>query len=187
MCRSQPCCCHLIKVEYVQSRRVYNWHGSSKLTRLDEHVPNMEQIFQHNWTGALAIYATSPAQPLLTQVIKGVGQHSSKSSKGVWLKAASHARLRLHESEGSGSVLEVHLQEHLLLQCPLLAEQLSLCLIPSGSTSAGSILVLNPKQQVRVAVVNVQRTYACVDAVLALPCTFHPSSLQQLHFPWQAV
>lgn len=114
-----------------------------------------QQIYQHNWTGALALYVTSPAQPLLNPAaVKGVS-HNSKASKGSWLKAASHARLRLveHEEQQEGqhsitSLLELRLQENLLLQCPLLEEHLSLCVIPSSSTAnSGSILVLRTKQQ----------------------------------------
>jgi hypothetical protein len=114
-----------------------------------------QPIYQHNWTGALALYVTSPAQPLLNPaVVKGVS-HNTKGSKGTWLKAASHARLRLveHQEQQDGQhsitpMLELRLQEHLLLQCPLLELQLSLCIIPSSSTAnSGSILVLRAKQQ----------------------------------------
>jgi hypothetical protein len=114
-----------------------------------------QPIYQHNWTGALALYVTSPAQPLLNPAaVKGIS-HNTKGSKGSWLKAASHARLRLveHEQQHAGqhsitSMLELRLQENLLLQCPLLQDQLSLCIIPSSSTAnSGSILMLRTKQQ----------------------------------------
>jgi hypothetical protein len=117
-----------------------------------------QPIYQHNWTGALALYVTSPAQPLLNPAaVKGVS-HNSKGSKGSWLKAASHARLRLveHEEQHEGqpiitSMLELRLQENLLLQSLLLENHLDMCLIPSStSANSGSILVLRTKQQQQV-------------------------------------
>jgi hypothetical protein len=149
-----------------------------------------QPIYQHNWTGALALYVTSPAQPLLDPaIVKGVS-HNTKVSKGTWLKAASHARLRLveHEEQHEGqnsitSMLELHLQENLLLQCPLLEQHLSLCIIPSSSTAnSGSILVLRTKQQQEQqqqqvgcqrmhAVVGVSATYvACTASVCIYRC-----------------
>jgi hypothetical protein len=141
-----------------------------------------QPIYQHNWTGALALYVTSPAQPLLNPaIVKGVS-HNTKGSKGTWLKAASHARLRLveHEEQHEGqnsitSMLELRLQENLLLQCPLLEQHLSLCIIPSSSTAnSGSILAVRTKQQQeqQQQQVGCQRMHAVVgDSNLYVACT----------------
>lgn len=104
-------------------------------------------ILQHNWTGVLAIYATAPAQPLLANPVKGV---SNSRARGAWLKATSHARLRMHESQDAGCCIELYLQEHVLLRCPLHKQLLSMNLLPSSSTGSSNILLITPNQQSKV-------------------------------------
>lgn len=101
---------------------------------------------QQNWTGSVAIYCPTPTPPIaLAQPVKGIS--NAKISRGVWLKASSDARLRIHASQdpGTAAAVSLHLQDHLLLQQPLCDAYIKLLLLPCEHTS---ILVLDPRQQV---------------------------------------
>jgi len=105
-------------------------------------------ILQHNWTGRLAVHASYTNQALVfPQPVKGV--NSSKThGKGAWLKAASHARLRIHASSDMQlCTLSLHVQDHVLLQRPLADAQLKLRVLPCQQQHT-SILLLTPLQQV---------------------------------------
>ncbi|KAF8056356.1 hypothetical protein HT031_006355 [Scenedesmus sp. PABB004] len=92
-------------------------------------------FLQHNWTGSLALYATSPAQPLLGAPVKGVGR-SSGAGRGGWLKAAAAARLRLAGGDDGAPALQLHLGDRLLLAGDL--GDAALELLP------GDVLALTP-------------------------------------------
>lgn len=103
-------------------------------------------VLQHNWTGYLAIHAsfTSPAL-CLAQPVKGVNTGKS-SSRGAWIKANKHARLRLHASnELQPCKLSLHVQDHVLLERELNDGQLRLAVLPCQETS---VLLMAPQQQV---------------------------------------
>lgn len=106
-------------------------------------------VLQHNWTGYVAIHASYTSTAFcLSQPVKGVttGKGQNSSSRGAWLKANSHARLRLHAGDGKQPcMLSLHIQEHVLLQRELDQGQLKLAVQPCQQTS---VLVLAPRLQV---------------------------------------
>lgn len=101
----------------------------------------------------LALYAAAPAQPVLANPVRGVG---NSRARGSWLKATSNARLRLLDSYKEGCStegclsLELHLNEDVLISCPLQNRLLSMKLLPSSSTGGNNLLLITPKQQSKV-------------------------------------
>jgi hypothetical protein len=100
-----------------------------------------------NWTGDLAAYATCPAQPLAQ--IKGTtnsGKCAQLQAKGFWLKATSHARLRMRfDNAENVCKLELHLKDNLLCSICVSGNSLSLHLT-SMLNPHSSLLIIHPKQ-----------------------------------------
>lgn len=142
-------------------------------------------VMQHNWTGSLALHA-SQAALTLAQPVKGVNANSKSSGRGVWLKAASHARLRLHAPSSANShhqqqqthsaVISLHIQDTVLLQSCLTDAHIKLALLPAPSQQT-SVLVLLPAGDASSSAAAVTYCFAFFDQP---DCDSFTSALQSM-------
>lgn len=106
-------------------------------------------IKQHNWAGELAAHVVACGEALLagsSSLRGGARQQQRQPAASSWLKAAAHARLRLHlDDAGSACCMELHLQQHLLLSCTLDEQRMALALLPASPPGrAQPLLVISP-------------------------------------------
>lgn len=106
-------------------------------------------VVQYNWSGSLAVYASFASQALeLNQPVKGVTA-AKVPGGGSWLKAAGHARLRIHATcDAQPCLVSLHVADQQILELQLMESAVQIAMLPCQHTSA---LLLLPKHWVRAA------------------------------------